>query len=163
MKCDGQYSESEYQSIERKKSELRNKVQEAQARMAQRAQWYAGEMARLAQQQSLELLQEQSRLSQVERQLDKLTQAQSDMTVRACMVLDRLDEEEGYAPDEPELPIAREFAFDDGQLDALLALGTTQGDPSLFSLEAPSKGLAVLNAFSENFLDIIFLGCYLLI
>jgi hypothetical protein len=118
--------------LERKKSELRAKVRESQTRLAQRAQWYAGEMARLAQQQSLEMLQEQSRLSQVERQLDKLSEAQSNMTVRACLVLDRLDEEDGFAPDEPGQPPSAgptaeaRFAFDDAELDALLGAGTSQ-------------------------------------
>jgi hypothetical protein len=150
-RCDGQYSEEEYQSIERKKSELQGKVREAQARMAQRAQWYAGEMARLAQQQSLEMLQEQSRLSQVERQLDGLSRNQSDMVVRACLVMDALDEEDGFEADVPEpsssdaQPNGGLFAYDDEQLAELLAGvssqdfvgGTRQQTPQVCALPVP--------------------------
>ena len=91
MKCDGQYSEAEYQSLERKKLELRAKVVAAQVDMAQRAQEFASLMA-----------QSQRNLEDMQRQIDNLTRGQSEMIVRAAAVMDALDTEEGFKPDKPK-------------------------------------------------------------
>lgn len=91
MKCDGRYSEDEYQALEMAKQELQKKVREAQDCMAHRAQQFVKEMAR-----------EQRLLDKLNRQLDCLYQRQSDMVARACSDLDALDAEDGHVPDEPE-------------------------------------------------------------
>ena len=136
MRCDGQFSEEEYDALERQKMVLQDKVKQARERLSQRAQWYAQEMARLAAQQVIELQAEQKSLQFVQRQLDGLTRRQSDMVVRHSLVLDALDEEDGHEPDVPEpletggQPNASP-AFDDAQLEALMAFETNLDDQFL--------------------------------
>ena len=121
MKCDGQYSEAEYQSLEKSKHDLRKKVEMAQMDMARYAAEFATNMAK-----------SQKKLDNLQRRIDGLTQAQSDMVVRASAVLDALDAEDGFESDEPELssgdvqPNVSPFAFDDAQLEALMSLETSQ-------------------------------------
>ena len=81
----------------------------------------------------MSILQAQKRLGDIERQVENLTQAQSDMVLRESLVMDALDAEAGYAPDEPELSSSVDqsggqlFGVDDDQLSAFLALGSSSG------------------------------------
>lgn len=130
MGCDGQFSEEEFDNLERKKLNLRKRVEEQRQRLAELAQ---------------EILRTQSSLGAAEREIEGITRSQSDMVVRHSWVLDALDREEGYSPDEPE-PSASGvssgvvLAFDDEQLEALLSVDTTQGAPFLFAAASPGKG-----------------------
>ena len=63
LRCDGQFSEDEYDLLDKKKQELQEKVRSSQRRVSDRAQWYAREMARLASQQSEEMMSEQRSLA----------------------------------------------------------------------------------------------------
>ena len=47
-------------------------------------------------------MSEQRSLALMQRHLDNLSKLQSDMVLRHSLVLDALDEEDGYALDEPE-------------------------------------------------------------
>lgn len=135
MGCDGQFSEEEYQSAERQKQALRSKVRSAQSQLSIRAQELATRMAQMRR-EAQEFVAESTKVEKLllayEQQIADLTRTQSDMVVRQSWVLDALDREEGYEPDEPEPtspdvpPSASQFAFDDGQLATLLAMETNQ-------------------------------------
>ena len=136
MRCNGQFSENEYESLGRTKLELQEKVRSAQSRVSERAQWYTSEMAHLATQQAAGMALEQRSLAFIQRQLDNLSRIQSDMVLRHSLVLDELDAEDDYEPDEVEIsgipkddalpsfgaqPYGESFAFDDDELSQLIA------------------------------------------
>ena len=117
MKCDGQFSEDEYQSLQAQKEAPRNEVRAKHVRLSELAH---------------EILRAQKSLAGDELRIEGITRQQSDMVARYSWVLDALDAEDGYAPDEPEpsssdaQPNGGFVAFDDAELEQLMLLGSGQ-------------------------------------
>lgn len=121
MKCDGQFSEDEFDLLEKQKEKLRDRVRAQHEHLSDLA---------------LSILRTQKSIAALEKQLGSVTKRQSDMVLRHSEVLDALDAEEGYEPDVPEpsgtggQPNAL-FAFDDAQLEALMTFETNLDDQFL--------------------------------
>jgi hypothetical protein len=122
--CDGQFSQGEFDNLEAQKQRLKKEALDKRAEIARKAR---------------ELIAAEQQLSQLESRLEGLSRQQSDMVRREVLALESISEMEGYS-EEPSSSVLRPegelVAFDDAQWEELLAMGTSQGDPSLSLVES---------------------------
>jgi predicted nucleic acid-binding Zn-ribbon protein len=108
------FSAEEFDSLERKKQELR-----------QRAQAHRDHLSELA----FDILKTQKSLVGVENQIESLAQQQSNMIQRELTALEELDDaNQGVQPSSTGESLV---AFDDVQLEDFFSAGTTLDGPSL--------------------------------
>ena len=115
--CGGTFSDAEFDSLERKKQELRQQSQDTRSQLAN----LASQM--LLMQKSL--LATQRRQESIERQLERVTARQSEMVVQEAQLLEQL-EDHATGDFGPDLAIMSGLDF---SWDGLVAESLVLGDP----------------------------------